>query len=87
MCRVEVRFFGEVQGVGFRHTTRSIALKLDLKGYVRNEKDGSVLAEFEGSSSAVFTCLQQLTDHFVVNKVELVFLESKGKFTSFALCF
>lgn len=85
MCRVEVLFFGEVQGVGFRHTTRSIALKLDLKGYVRNEKDGSVLAEFEGSSSAVFTCLQQLTDHFVVNRVELVFLTKSENHSSFEI--
>lgn len=87
MRRVAAHFFGEVQGVGFRYTTRSIALKLDLKGYVRNERDGSVFAEFEGSSSAVFTCLQQLTDRFTVNNAQFVFLESLANFSSFDISF
>lgn len=39
---VLVRYFGQVQGVGFRATTRSIAQQFALKGWVKNESGGSV---------------------------------------------
>jgi acylphosphatase len=33
---------GEVQGVGFRFFTHRVAARLGVRGYVRNEPDGSV---------------------------------------------
>jgi acylphosphatase len=39
---VLVRYFGHVQGVGFRATVRSIAQDFKLKGWVKNEPGGSV---------------------------------------------
>ena len=44
---------GRVQGVFFRDTCRREAMRLGVAGYVRNEPDGTVLAEFEGTDSAV----------------------------------
>jgi len=44
---------GRVQGVFFRDTCRREALGLGVVGYVRNEADGTVTAEFEGSAPAV----------------------------------
>jgi acylphosphatase len=44
---------GEVQGVGFRWTTRNIANKLDLTGWVRNEWDGSVSMELQGTDDQI----------------------------------
>lgn len=87
MRRVEVRFFGEVQGVGFRYTTQKVSIALDIKGYVRNELDGSVFAEMEGSSDAIFTCVGELTDRFLVSKVEILFLEKMADFTTFSITF
>ncbi|MGH8910043.1 MAG: acylphosphatase [Egibacteraceae bacterium] len=46
--RVRVVVTGEVQGVFFRDTTRRLAQRLGLSGWVRNRSDGSVEAEFQG---------------------------------------
>jgi acylphosphatase len=51
--RYRVRFVGHVQGVGFRMTAIDQATDLDLHGFVRNEADGSVLADVEGSVTAL----------------------------------
>lgn len=51
--RVRVVARGRVQGVWFRESTRSRAEALGLAGWVRNRRDGSVEALFEGESSAV----------------------------------
>ncbi len=37
-----------VQGVGFRATVQSVAARHGALGFVRNEPDGSVLAEIQG---------------------------------------
>jgi acylphosphatase len=51
MKRVEVRFKGRVQGVGFRATVRDIARTFTVSGWVRNEADGSVSLAAEGSDA------------------------------------
>ena len=40
---------GRVQGVGFRFACRTMALSLGIKGYVRNQYDGNVYIEAEGT--------------------------------------
>jgi len=45
-----VRISGRVQGVGFRYTTRRLAARFDVKGWVRNNSDGTVSIEAEGRS-------------------------------------
>lgn len=49
--QVSVR--GRVQGVGFRAFVEFQANKLDLQGWVRNRRDGSVEAVFAGPEEAV----------------------------------
>lgn len=39
---VLVRYLGDVQGVGFRATVRRIAGGYAIKGWVKNDSDGSV---------------------------------------------
>lgn len=48
-----VRVFGKVQGVYYRQSTLWKATELGISGWVRNEPDGTVLAELEGSVSDV----------------------------------
>ena len=50
---VEVRITGRVQGVWFRGWTREEATHLGLSGWVRNERDGSVLARFQGPADKI----------------------------------
>lgn len=44
---------GQVQGVGFRYTTRRMAHELGVVGWVRNLRDGSVEVWAQGTSDAV----------------------------------
>ena len=46
--RVEIVITGRVQGVGFRYFTLRAAQPLDIKGWVKNMPDGSVLLWAQG---------------------------------------
>ena len=50
---VKIRVKGRVQGVFFRATTKDVADAMGLKGFVRNERDGSVYIEAEGRSEII----------------------------------
>jgi len=48
-----IRILGKVQGVFFRKSTLDKARELSLRGWVKNETDGSVLVEIEGTPEAL----------------------------------
>ncbi len=50
---VNIRVFGKVHGVGYRFNTKAEADKLGLRGFVRNDTDGSVYIEIEGSEGGL----------------------------------
>lgn len=58
--RFKVRFYGRVQGVGFRYTAYHIAQGLNLTGWVENEFDGTVLCEVQGECAAIDEFLGKL---------------------------
>lgn len=60
MERRRLQFSGRVQGVGFRATTRNLAAGFAVTGWVRNEPDGTVLAEVQGDSLEIEVFLQEL---------------------------
>jgi acylphosphatase len=49
----QLRIYGRVQGVGFRYALHGEALRLELRGWVRNRADGSVEALLLGAAGAV----------------------------------
>lgn len=51
--RLRIRFYGEVQGVGFRYRTYHAAQRLGLTGWVENCPDGTVLAEIQGERELI----------------------------------
>ncbi len=48
---LNIRVYGVVQGTGYRASARERARHLKLTGFVRNEPDGSVYLEVEGSEA------------------------------------
>jgi acylphosphatase len=56
--RAHVWISGKVQGVGYRLSTQNEAVKLGLKGWVRNVPNGSVEAIFEGEQTAIEQMIQ-----------------------------
>ena len=52
------RFYGIVQGVGFRFQAMRAAEALGLSGYVHNEDDGSVSMEVQGEREAIDKALE-----------------------------
>lgn len=59
---VHVIINGRVQGVGYRAWTEAMAANLQLRGWVRNRKDGTVEAVFSGSTEAVDTIIEACHD-------------------------
>ena len=53
MPHYNIKIEGRVQGVFFRVSTQQEATRLGLKGFVRNEYDGSVYVEVEGDQEQI----------------------------------
>ena len=53
VLRKEIRFTGSVQGVGFRYRSQYAANGCGVKGWVKNEWDGSVLMEAQGTERQI----------------------------------
>jgi len=53
MKAVKVIIYGKVQGVGFRNFVFLHAKRLNVKGYVKNNPDGTVEAVFEGDDDNI----------------------------------
>ena len=53
IIRKKVSVYGAVQGVGFRYRAEHTANLLGVTGWVRNEPDGSVLLEMQGTEEQI----------------------------------
>ena len=53
MKKIRIKVEGRVQGVGFRFMTKMVADQLRIGGIVRNENDGSVYIEANGSEEQI----------------------------------
>jgi acylphosphatase len=52
---------GEVQGVGFRQAAKKEADRLSLKGWIKNQADGTVYAEVCGDEKVIYDFLMWST--------------------------
>ena len=58
MIRKHITFYGWVQGVGFRYRARHAAQKFGCTGWVRNEYDGTVTMEIQGTEEQISRVIQ-----------------------------
>ena len=72
MVRKHFRFTGRVQGVGFRYRAKYAANGMCITGCVKNEWDGSVEMEVQGTEEAIDRMLIMINsgDYIVIDNVE-----------------
>ncbi len=75
----QIKVIGKVQGVFFRKSTQDKARELGIKGWVKNEADGTVLTEIEGNDEQVRQMLDWLKIGPGRAKVEKLEVVEKGK--------
>lgn len=88
--RVHLFFTGRVQGVGFRHTTEEIALRIGLVGWVRNLHDGRVEVIAEGGKDGLDEFLENLSVCHLgphIKKREVRWEKPTGEFNDFCVEF
>jgi len=88
MVTWKIQVVGKVQGVYFRANTREKAKELGLKGWVRNESDGSVRIEVQGESGQVdrfFDWVHQGPPRARVDQVIINKEEKSNRFLSFEI--
>lgn len=81
---------GRVQGVYYRSYCRDEALKMDIKGWVLNRRDGRVEAVFEGEEEAVKSMVDWCwrgSPSSRVTGVEVEWEEATGDFDDFSVAF
>lgn len=64
MLELRARIHGTVHGVGFRATTKALAEKLHLTGFVCNNPDGTVEICAQGEKQSLEKLLQFLQREF-----------------------
>ena len=60
VTRQRVIFQGRVQGVGFRARARMVASRYAVTGWVRNEPDGTVMLEAQGTETDLHAYMTEL---------------------------
>ncbi|MFG0244615.1 MAG: acylphosphatase [Phycisphaerales bacterium JB052] len=60
VTRQRIIFQGRVQGVGFRARARTAASRFPVTGWVRNEPDGTVMLEAQGTETDLRAFLDDL---------------------------
>ncbi len=86
MIRAHLLIEGRVQGVGYRANTRRMANKLNLRGWVRNLRNGDVEVIVEGPEievqKLITWCHRGPTSAFVSN-VKIEKSPATGEFDGF----
>ena len=85
---MQVVYTGQVQGVGFRYTVKSVANGFDLTGTVCNRPDGAVELIAEGAKDELSAFRQAIResgmDHFIRNEA-VIWAEAKNEFRGFEI--
>lgn len=86
MKTTHVQVEGRVQGVCFRDYTQRQAHQLNLSGWVRNKRDGSVEAIFSGDDRNVKAMLEWLKQGSPLSRVDNIHIHetiTEEEYTTF----
>lgn len=89
-ARSHVVVSGKVQGVCFRMETKRVAESYSLSGWVRNNRNGTVEAVFEGEKGNVASVVEWCRKgplHSNVSRVDIVEENYTGEFSGFDITF
>jgi acylphosphatase len=83
----EVYYAGNVQGVGFRYTVRSLGTRFDVTGFVRNLPDGRVHLVVEGlpAETAEFIGAIRAEMRYYIRDIQETVRPATGQFPSFEI--
>ena len=87
-ARAHVTIEGRVQGVFFRYHTQEMAIRLGLKGWVKNRPDGNVEAVLEGEKGRIDHMIQWChrgPSQANVTEVHQVWEDYRGEFNDFSI--
>ncbi len=85
-----IRIHGKVQGVGYRFYATRVARRLELKGWIRNLRDGTVEASVEGESDHIDEWIEELREgprYAEVSRIDQEKKDFSGQFGDFDVRF
>ncbi|MCM8792085.1 MAG: acylphosphatase [Candidatus Omnitrophica bacterium] len=87
--RIHVFYTGRVQGVGFRYTVQGIAEDLDVKGWVRNLRDGRVELIAEQKEEILKEFLERINKYFLsyIKDMQISWQQATEEFKGFEIRF
>ncbi|MCP3925955.1 MAG: acylphosphatase [Desulfobacterales bacterium] len=88
IAKVHVVVSGKVQGVAYRHHTKTTALSNSISGWVKNNQDKTVEAVFEGEVENVREMINwcwEGSPSSAVDGVKVENIESEQSFDSFEI--
>ena len=75
ILRKHIKFYGRVQGVGFRYRAEKSASIYDIYGWIRNNSDGSVEMEVQGEEENIDKMIELIKQG---NFIEVDVIEEKN---------
>ncbi len=86
--RLTATVYGRVQGVNFRSSTQGEAARRDLRGWVTNRSDGSVMVVAEGEEEELRHLerwLHRGPSSARVDLVDVIWSDASGEFLRFSV--
>ena len=87
-CRMHIFYSGKVQGVGFRYTTKNVAMGYEVTGVVRNLPDGRVELVAEGLKDELEAFQLGIRESGLggfISDEQTLWEDPKGEFRGFAI--
>ena len=85
---VNIKIYGEVQGVGYRFFAQRSSARHQVRGYVKNLEDGRVEVLAEGTAKAVEEFRRDLAagpTHSRVGQIEELVMEPSDLYSAFRI--